>query len=169
MDIFDFINNYKNHPVLFIGTGFSLRYLENSYSWEGLLKKIAFELKGNDEFFYDLKGRVYDRKSGNYDFMQLASFLQEEFNRQVSDDRNGKFKDINDEYYRKSSEGITSDKFKIYIASLLKNLDKRNGKSEELEVFNLLSKNISSIITTNYDKLIEDVTDFEPLVGNNIL
>ncbi len=51
MDIFDFINNYKNHPVLFIGTGFSLRYLENSYSWEGLLKKIAFELKGNNEFF----------------------------------------------------------------------------------------------------------------------
>lgn len=65
MDIFDFINNYKNHPVLFIGTGFSLRYLENSYSWEGLLKKIAFELKGNDEFFFDLKGKVYDRKSGN--------------------------------------------------------------------------------------------------------
>ena len=65
MDIFDFINNYKNHPVLFIGTGFSLRYLENSYSWEGFLKKIAFELKGNDEFFFDLKGKVYDRKSGN--------------------------------------------------------------------------------------------------------
>jgi len=169
MDIFDFINNYKNHPVLFIGTGFSLRYLENSYSWEGLLKKIAFELKGNDEFFFDLKGKVYDRKSGNYDFMQLASFLQEEFNHQVSEDRNGKFKNINDEYYRQSSGGITSDKFKIYIASLLTDLDKRDGKSDELEVFNLLSKNISSIITTNYDKLIEDVTGFEPLVGNNIL
>ena len=169
MDIFDFINNYKNHPVLFIGTGFSLRYLENSYSWESLLKKIAFELKGNDEFFYDLKGKVHDRKSGNYDFMQLASFLQEEFNHQVSEDRNGKFKDINDEYYRKSSEGITSDKFKIYIASLLTDLEKRDKNIDELEVFNLLSKNISSIITTNYDKLIEDVTGFEPLVGNNIL
>ncbi|WP_104494540.1 SIR2 family protein [Acinetobacter indicus] len=169
MDIFDFINNYKNHPVLFIGTGFSLRYLENSYSWEGLLKKIAFELKGNDEFFFDLKGKVYDRKSGNYDYMQLASFLQSEFNRQISEDRNGKFKDINDEYYRKSAEGITSDKFKIYIASLLTDLEKKDEKKDELEVFNLLSKNISSIITTNYDRLIEDVTDFVPLVGNNIL
>ena len=101
--------------------------------------------------------------------MQLASFLQEEFNHQVSEDRNGKFKDINDEYYRKSSEGITSDKFKIYIASLLTDLEKRDKNIDELEVFNLLSKNISSIITTNYDKLIEDVTGFEPLVGNNIL
>lgn len=169
MDIFDFINNYKNHPVLFIGTGFSLRYLENSYSWEGLLKKIAFELKGNDEFFFDLKGKVYDRKSGNYDYMQLASFLQNEFNRQISEDRNGKFKDVNDEYYRKSAEGITSDKFKIYIASLLTYLEKKDEKKDELEVFNLLSKNISSIITTNYDRLIEDVTGFVPLVSNNIL
>ncbi|WP_074383101.1 MULTISPECIES: SIR2 family protein [Acinetobacter] len=169
MDIFDFINNYKNHPVLFIGTGFSLRYLENSYSWEGLLKKIAFELKGNDEFFFDLKGKVYDRKSGAYDYMQLASFLQEEFNSQISEDRNGKFKDINDEYYRKSAEGITSDKFKIYISSLLSQLEKRNEKIDELKVFNLLSKNISSIITTNYDRLIEEVTGFDPLVGNNIL
>lgn len=169
MDIFDFIDNYKNHPVLFIGTGFSLRYLENSYSWEGLLRKIAFELKGNDEYFYDLKGQVYDRRSGNYDFMRLASLLREEFNTQISADRNGKFKFINDEYYRKSNEGITSDKFKIYIAILLKDLSKKVDKEEELTVFNLLSKNISSIITTNYDNLIEEVTEFEPLVGNNIL
>lgn len=28
----DFIVKYKNHPVLFIGTGMSLRYLNNSYS-----------------------------------------------------------------------------------------------------------------------------------------
>ncbi|ADI91784.1 SIR2 family protein [Acinetobacter oleivorans] len=169
MDIFDFINNYKNHPVLFIGTGFSLRYLSNSYSWEGLLKKIAFELKGNNEFFHDLKGQVYDRRSGTYDFMRLASLLQEEFNNQISADRNGKFKEINDEYYNKSDEGITSDKFKIYISKLLNELNIKEEKREELEVFNLLSKNISSIITTNYDNLIEVVTEFDPLVGNNIL
>jgi hypothetical protein len=169
MDIFDFINNYKNHPVLFIGTGFSLRYLSNSYSWEGLLKKIAFELKGNNEFFHDLKGQVYDRRSGTYDFMRLASLLQEEFNNQISADRNGKFKEINDEYYNKSDEGITSDKFKIYISKLLNDLNIKEEKREELEVFNLLSKNISSIITTNYDNLIEVVTEFDPLVGNNIL
>ncbi|MDN5647953.1 MAG: SIR2 family protein, partial [Acinetobacter sp.] len=169
MDIFDFINNYKNHPVLFIGTGFSLRYLNNSYSWEGLLKKIAFELKGNNEFFHDLKGQVYDRRSGTYDFMRLASLLQEEFNTQISADRNGKFKEINDEYYSKSDDGITSDKFKIYISKLLSSLEINEDKNEELEVFNLLSKNISSIITTNYDNLIESVTTFDPLVGNNIL
>lgn len=104
------------------------------------VKKIAFELKGNNEFFHDLKGQVYDRRSGTYDFMRLASLLQEEFNNQISADRNGKFKEINDEYYNKSDEGITSDKFKIYISKLLNELNIKEEKREELEVFNLLSK-----------------------------
>lgn len=28
MNINDFISNYRNHPVLFVGTGISLRYLK---------------------------------------------------------------------------------------------------------------------------------------------
>ncbi|MDI8029051.1 SIR2 family protein, partial [Salmonella enterica subsp. enterica serovar Kentucky] len=55
MEIQEFVSHYKNHPVLFIGTGFSLRYLENSFSWDGLLLSVAMELTGNAEFYYDLK------------------------------------------------------------------------------------------------------------------
>jgi len=55
MDIFDFVGSYKNHPVLFIGSGFSLRYLKNSYNWQDLLKKIAIELTESDEYYLDLK------------------------------------------------------------------------------------------------------------------
>ena len=54
MQLSDFIRQFRNHPVLFVGTGMSLRYLENSYSWDDLLKKICFELKGNNEYYYDL-------------------------------------------------------------------------------------------------------------------
>lgn len=171
MDIFDFINKYENHPVLFLGTGFSLRYLKNSYSWESLLKAIAFELTGNNEYFHDLKGQVYDKKTDKYDFMKLASLLQEEFNKVASipENRNGKFKTINDEYYKKAEEGISSDKFKIYISHLLEKLELKEEKHEEIESIRQLSKNISSIITTNYDQLIEHITGFEALVGNDIL
>lgn len=45
MQVQEFIGNFRNHPVMFIGTGLSLRYLENSYSWENLLKKIAFDFE----------------------------------------------------------------------------------------------------------------------------
>ena len=55
MNIVDFIGKYKNHPVLFIGTGLSLRYLDNAYTWDGLLSKIATELKGNNEYYLDIK------------------------------------------------------------------------------------------------------------------
>ncbi|MBO3652609.1 MULTISPECIES: SIR2 family protein [Acinetobacter] len=171
MDVFDFINKYENHPVLFLGTGFSLRYLKKSYSWENLLKAIAFEIKNNNEYFLDLKGEVYDKKTDKYDFMQLASLLQKEFNQIAStpENRNGKFKEINDEYYQKAELGISSDKFKIYISHLLADLELKEDKKDEIDVIKLLSKNISSIITTNYDRLIEFITNFDPLVGNNIL
>lgn len=55
MEIGEFVNNFKNHPILFVGTGISLRYLENSFTWDGLLSYISNQLKGNDEFYYDLK------------------------------------------------------------------------------------------------------------------
>lgn len=171
MDISDFINKYENHPVLFVGTGFSLRYLNNSYSWESLLKAIAFKMKGNNEYFHDLKGKVYDRKSDRHDFMKLASLLQEEFNKIASEPENraNTFKEVNDEYYAKAEKGISSDKFKIFISHLLKDLEINEEKREEIDAIQQLSKNISSIITTNYDQLIEHITSFDPLVGNNIL
>jgi len=56
IDVKNFINNYKNYPVLFVGTGISKRYLKNSYSWEELLKKIALDFR-NEEYFLDLKAK----------------------------------------------------------------------------------------------------------------
>ena len=41
MDIKDFVAKFTNYPVLFVGTGLSLRYLKNSYSWDKLLEKIC--------------------------------------------------------------------------------------------------------------------------------
>lgn len=46
MDVKEFIGGYKNHPVLFVGAGLSLRYLEGAFSWEDLLSKVCFELRG---------------------------------------------------------------------------------------------------------------------------
>ena len=64
MDIFEFVSSYKNHPVLFVGTGLSLRYLNNSFNWEGLLKYVAIDLYGTDEKFYDMKNKVHKTHDG---------------------------------------------------------------------------------------------------------
>jgi hypothetical protein len=73
MEIKNFISGYRNHPVLFLGAGISLRYLKNSYTWDGLLRHISSELKGNSEYYLDVKSS--SEVDGQYDFLKIASIL----------------------------------------------------------------------------------------------
>lgn len=167
MNIKEFISEFKNHPVLFIGTGISLRYLENSFTWDGLLKKIAFELKGNHEYYLDLKSSCQEEE--NYNYSKLGELLEKDFNSSLVEDRNGKFKDINDIFYENMKNDINLSRFKIYIGKIFSELEFRNDKKDEISEFKKIRKNIGSIITTNYDELIENIFEFEKLIGNNIL
>lgn len=168
MDIKDFIAKYTNHPVLFIGSGFSFRYLKNTYTWDALLSKVCEDLWGNDEKYLDLKAKC-TQPNGYCPFDQVASKIEECFNTALENDRNGKFKDINDSFYEYMRNGITLSRFKIYIAQLVGDLTFKDGADEELVELKRARKNIGSIITTNYDQLIEKVFEFNPLVGNDIL
>lgn len=165
MLISEFISNYKNHPVLFIGSGLSQRYLSNSYTWENLLKYIAFEIYQSNEKFTNLRFKHKNSSNGIIDFAKLATDLEGDFNAILENDRNGKFKYINDIFYN----GKEFSRFKIYIAELLKELIYRDDIESEIQCLKKAGKNIASIITTNYDKLIEDIFGFEPLIGNDIL
>ncbi|OXX57292.1 SIR2 family protein, partial [Vibrio sp. V18_P1S4T112] len=120
MDIREFVSNFKNHPVLFVGTGVSLRYLENSFSWDGLLRKIAFDLKESEEYYLDLKAR--SRVDGKFKYENIASQLESDFNKDLSDDRDGKFKHVNDIFYENMANDVYLSRFKIYISNLLKDL-----------------------------------------------
>lgn len=167
MNIREFINQYRNHPVLFIGAGVSLRYLNNSYTWDGLLKHITIELTGNAEFYLDIKSQC--QVDGKYDFTIVAGKLEEAFNQTLSKDRNGKFKEINDIFYEEMESENNLSRFKIYISQLLSELDYREEMLGEIAELKKVRKNIGSVITTNYDRLVEDVFGFQPLVGNGIL
>jgi len=167
MNIKDFISNFQNHPVLFIGTGVSLRYLNNSYTWDGLLKKIAYELRGNSEYYLDLKSTCQEEEI--YNFEKLASLLEKDFNETLMNDRNGKFKDINDIFYENMENGKNLSRFKIYISKIFEELELKEEMATEIAEFKKARKNIGSIITTNYDNLIEHIFEFEKLIGNNIL
>lgn len=165
MNISEFIGQFRNHPVLFVGTGISLRYLENSYSWDDLLKKICFDLNGNNEFYYDVKSNHCC--DGKFKYDEIASDIEKEFNARLVADRNGKFKEINDLFYNNMEKGINISRFKLYIAKIFSDLKYKNNP--ELAELKKVRKNISSIITTNYDCMLEDIFGFTPLIGNNIL
>ncbi|WP_215190725.1 SIR2 family protein [Exiguobacterium sp. s6] len=167
MRINEFIASFENHPVLFVGTGMSLRYLENAFTWDGLLSYISNELKGNDEFYYDLKYKY--QIDGEYDYPRIAGELEVEFHSILQNDRNGKFKYINDIFYENMSKDINISRFKIFITELLKSYSVKEDKKAEVAELQKVRKNIGSIITTNYDTFIEDVFEFKSLIGNEIL
>lgn len=167
MTIREFIAQYRNHPILFVGTGISLRYLKNSYNWDDLLSKISLDLTGNPEYYFDVKGRCHE--NGKFDYLKIATILEDKFNNVLQENRNGKFKRINDIFYENMARGVNLSRFKIYIAEVFSKLEFREDMAEELKDFKKIRKNIGSIITTNYDGLIESIFEFTKLIGNNIL
>ena len=167
MDIKQFFANYTNHPVLFVGTGISLRYLENSYSWDALLKKVCVDLTGNSDKYYDIKARHQHGK--RCDYSEVALEIEILFNDSISEDRDGQFKDINDEFYRLMEKDQNVSRFKIYISKLLLDTNLKEDKREEIKCLLKVKKNIGSIITTNYDEFLDKLFDFEVLIGNDIL
>ena len=167
MNIKEFVGNYRNHPVLFIGTGISLRYLEQSYTWDGLLNQIAFDIKEEEEFYLDIKSNCQD--GDKYKYEKVATKLEKEFNEHLKNNRNGKFKNINDIFYENMRNGVKLSRFKIYISEIFSSLKYKDDMKSEIAELKKVRKNIGSIVTTNYDRLIEDIFEFTPLIGNNIL
>lgn len=167
MNITEFISNYTNHPVLFIGSGFSFRYLAHTYTWNNLLSKVCEDLWGNDERYLDIKAKCTN--NGICSFAKVASKIEVLFNEALEQDRNGQFKEINDIFYDNMRNGVTLSRFKIYIAQLVNTNDLKEGVEDEIIELKKARKNIGSIITTNYDKLAENIFEFNPLVGNDIL
>ncbi|EOW6560991.1 SIR2 family protein [Cronobacter dublinensis] len=168
MNINDFVSNYRNHPVLFVGTGFSLRYLTTAFSWDSLLKKVVVDLTENVEEYFDIRYRYQNNGTTNYE--KVASDIEVMFNTALAEDRHGRFSFINDEFYLDMEKGGNGrSRFKMYLAHLLGDTSLKEGVDEEIRLLTKARKNIGSIITTNYDLLIEQIFEFSPLIGNNIL
>ena len=167
MDIQEFISKYHNHPVLFVGTGLSLRYLKNSYSWDSLLQKIAKDFNPDPEYYLDIKAE--HMQATGYAYEKIAAQLEKDFNQNLKDNRHGKFEYINDLFYLNMQSGINISRFKLYLADLLKKTEIKETMLPEIAELKKARKNISSVITTNYDDMIEQLFSFNPLIGNDIL
>ncbi|EAN2044058.1 SIR2 family protein, partial [Salmonella enterica] len=74
-----------------------------------------------------------------------------------------------DIFYTEMDKGVNLSRFKIYITKILSTTLVKEEKNGEIAELIKMRKNIGSIITTNYDTLIEQFFEFEPLIGNSIL
>lgn len=155
----DLINKFNTTPVLFIGSGFSRRYY-GLPAWADLLKFFATRLS-NDEFGYESyynKAASTPDTSANYSILaNVASLIQLDYDNEWFS--NKKFRDFNEQELEAVHEGVSP--FKIAVAKYIGSKAQIDPeREEEVHLFNEISrKSISGIITTNYDTLIESITD----------
>lgn len=157
------IKEMKSRPILFIGSGFSRRYID-SPSWYGLLKVLIEE---NPEIELPIEYFVQEH---NNDYAKIASQL-------VNFYRDYAWKvGASDESGFPSSLFTAKEKnvfLKHKISTLLINLMAQfnlttNEWSNELELIAKL--NPQAIVTTNYDSLLESLfPKYTTIVGQQVI
>lgn len=144
-------------PFLFVGSGFSRRYL-GLEDWKNLLSRFC-TVEKPFEFYL---------ASANGDYPTVARLLAEDFNSYwwTADEYKK-----NVERYKSKIVDVTSA-LRIEICNYLLTLDQTKAKSSDYsdEVTLLSSLNVDGVITTNWDVFIEQVfPDYKKYIGQNEL
>ena len=136
-------------PVLFIGSGLSRRYLDLP-DWEGLLKQYCVK---PFEYYNDKAVRAC-RDNPEMRLPTAADYIEEDFNEHwYIDDAYAESR----ETHREEMERKISP-FKICIADYFRNASNHVVEKYQEEVAflgQIGNKNISCVITTNYDCFLE--------------
>ena len=157
------VRDFSSAPFLFVGSGFSRRYM-NTPSWEELLTHFAGIIRDDDPY---IAFRYYDSQS-EYAKTEdrlpcIASLLKSDFNKQWLGSK---------EFRSKNPLSDTeSDPFNSAVAQYLGSFSwDRSYLKNEIDNFkNVCGSSIAGIITTNYDNLLEKLSGFVPYVGQSEL
>jgi len=161
------IKNSDSAPFLFLGSGFSRRYMDTP-SWNALLDKCASLAKKNYKQYIS-KVKKYKAEDSMY-LPHIAQMIAEDFEEIWWDDES--YKDLREE----NENWITNyaSPLKITIADYLSkfNLIEDNEElSKEIEALKKINEknSIDGIITTNWDTLAEEIFDFTSFIGQEKL
>lgn len=174
------VSDFHQLPYLFIGAGFSKRYI-SSPSWDELLKKIfekihpsqnynRFLLQIADKVSIDFAALSDEEKKYKFN-PRLASALRKEFNHRCLTDENFEQSLFAPEEVNEIL-AARLDHFKYYISKLFSSYchDCSFLDTDELKDLIAVNNKIAGIITTNYDTVLENIfPEFGQLIGQNEL
>ncbi|WP_400210742.1 SIR2 family protein [Candidatus Methanarcanum hacksteinii] len=155
-------SEFNRPPALIIGSGISLRYLEGSKDWVGLLKALATRMgMSNGDFLaYESgaklefnKNKISDGLTTHLPYLcyDLEKYLIDSFKNKTLNA--SEF--FTEEEYKQYEEGM--DSLKILAASEVQNYKLRTDDKclGEIELFRKIANVIPCVITTNYDDFLE--------------
>ncbi|NHN34699.1 SIR2 family protein [Paenibacillus agricola] len=158
----DFVKEMNSRPILFVGSGFSRRYI-NAPSWSELLEIL---IKNNPEI---KKPLLYFIQEHTGDYAKIASDLVEYYRDYAWD--NSENTDLFPPFLFNSPTKSIYLKYKIteIIQQFMTSFNiETNEKRDELELLSRL--NPQAFITTNYDNLLEVLfPKYTPIVGQQII
>ncbi len=163
------IQKTGHQPFLFVGSGFSKRYM-NTEKWDELLKVFCEEYSGND-FQYNVYSSQVEERDYYGKQPAIATLLEKDYNNTVlTADR---YKDFREKHNLELKNNDSA--LKIAVSEHL-SYAQFEPKNEEIALLRQLGKrSISGVITTNYDTLLEKIypeyavyVGQEELLFNNI-
>ena len=153
-------------PVLFIGAGITRRYC-NTVGWNELLEYIAAK-SGIDRFQLNGMRKKIESDNPEYDVNPaLATELRRTMIDIISSGRIGRsdFPELSDDEWKNME---TLDPFKVLVCNRVSHIELTDDSKlvTELNMFRKLSRKIPAVITTNYDRFLEQevFTDYSVLV-----
>lgn len=142
-------------PMLFVGSGMSIRYL-GLENWKGLLRQFARMATDNDYAYemYEQQAKGLECREGL--LPKVAELIERDFNLRWFKDE--QFKESRAQSIDEIGRSVSP--FKIEIARYMRDKS-REYKAEyaaEIELFKKLEmRSIGGVLTTNYDSFIEDL------------
>lgn len=167
MNLRDVVEKFNTTPFLFMGSGMTRRYL-GLPDWKGLLTHFAEEVR-EDEFAYSYYENLAKGQACTAGIMpKVAELIQRDYDSKWFRDKS--LRHVSEDMFEKIKDGLSPFKAEVacYIESIGR-LDERYEKEISL-LRNISEKSVAGVITTNYDRFIEETfSGFTNYIGQTQL
>lgn len=167
MTLQDVISKFNTTPFLFAGSGITRRYY-GLPNWEELLQHFAQRIN-NDRFTYSSYYNEARSSSSDLGILpNVASRIEADFNRLWYE--RAEFRTLDENGMLQVANGTSPFKAEVAAYIRAKSVPLPQYANELLRLKNISKKNISGVITTNYDQFFETQFDnYKTYVGQDQL
>ncbi|OFK82938.1 hypothetical protein HMPREF2799_05975 [Staphylococcus sp. HMSC057A02] len=158
-NVLDELIENNEFPIIFIGSGISKRFLDNSPSWIDLLEE-CWKKAGKNNFFGELSKLKSEIKKINPNYnefevqhevnINIAQIIEDEFDRKFYDNELKI-----DGFSSKEAYQTEITPFKKFLANKFNRINLKEDMKQEYDIFKKMLIKSQIILTTNYDEFIE--------------